>query len=118
MHLHHCLFSLSLSPEPAQRLFKKRPGASDRGAESVFGGTGLLSDDEEEDEGDDATTLIRVKGPLEFLRHPQVGYVSSCPAPLFPSLSHTLKHTLCLSLPAPLNMYVYRPRHAHALHYT
>jgi hypothetical protein len=36
----------------------------------VFGGTGL-SDDEDEG-GDGEGGVITVKGPLEFLRHPQV----------------------------------------------
>lgn len=77
----------------AQRLFKERSGG--RGAESVFGGTGL-SDDEDDDE--DANKLITVKGPLELLRHPQVHHVSVC---LMFGLSHN-------SLSASLD--IHRPR--------
>jgi hypothetical protein len=60
-----------IATDHSQRLFKERPGKGERAADAVFGGTGL-SDDEEE--GGAGEGVIAVKGPLEFLRHPQVWY--------------------------------------------
>lgn len=80
-----------------QRIFKERPGGKERGADAVFGGTGLSDD---EDDGSEGDGVITVKGPLEFLRHPEVKKTQmedstcACSMPAFPPLlgHHTTPH--------------------------